>query len=59
MLEYYLGIDVSGLSDDEWVRKIAALTEVRRKEKMGEPEVFIQYRVTEDTKDTEDNDLKI
>jgi hypothetical protein len=33
-LEYYLGINPASLSDKEWARKIALLTEIRKREGM-------------------------
>jgi hypothetical protein len=36
LLEYYLGIDVSNLSEKQWVSKIAALQVIRTNEKNSE-----------------------
>lgn len=35
MLEYYLHIDPSTLTDEEWAEKLAQLADIRKKENSG------------------------
>jgi len=47
LLEYYLHIDASKLSDKEWVKKIAALKQIRIEESVETNESLIIKGITQ------------